>query len=302
MIRMKGYVAGIKRSAIHDGAGLRTTVFLKGCPLRCVWCHNPETYEFKPQVGFYKAKCIGCGSCAQTCSQKAITMVDGLPVTNRALCNGCMACTEYCPGDAREGYGVSWELDALLEKVLQDQTFFKHSGGGVTISGGECLAQPEFTTALAKALYERNISVDIDTCGYVKQDIVKNIAPYVDTFLYDLKAIDPAVHEKCTGRDNKMILENLRYLCENGYRVEIRYPYVPGWNDKECDAIGAFLKDLPITKIKVLGYHNFADGKYDALDMVNTLPDVKVVAQDLEEPVAILKSYGLNAVNGMLND
>lgn len=300
---MKGIVAGIKRSAVHDGAGLRTTVFLKGCPLRCVWCHNPETYEFKPQIGFYKAKCMSCGSCVTACPKGAVTMKEGFPVTDRNLCDGCMACAEYCPGDAREGYGKVWELEDLIEKVLQDKRFFKNSGGGVTVSGGECLAQPEFTIALANALYEQGISVDIDTCGSVKQDIFKRIAPYVDTFLYDIKAIDAQVHEKCTGRDNGLILENLRYLCENGSRVEIRYPYVPGWNDTECDAIGQFLKDLPgITKIKVLGYHNFADGKYDALDMPNTLPDVQVVAADLEKPVAILKSYGLNAVNGMIDD
>lgn len=299
---MKGIVAGIKRSAVHDGAGLRTTVFLKGCPLRCVWCHNPETYEFKPQIGFYKSKCMRCGSCVSSCPKGAITMKDGYPVTDRALCDGCMKCTEYCPGDAREGYGKAWELEELIDKVLQDRSFFKNSGGGVTVSGGECLAQPEFTTGFAKALFEQGISVDIDTCGYVKQDVLKRIAPYVDTFLYDLKAIDPAVHKKCTGRDNGLILDNLKFLCQNGSRVEIRYPYVPGWNDGECDAIGRFLKDLPVTKTKVLGYHNFADGKYAALDMPNTLPDVKVVAKDLETPVAILRSYGLNAVNGMVDD
>ena len=299
---MQGIVAGIKRSAVHDGAGLRTTVFLKGCPLRCVWCHNPETYEFKPQIGFYKAKCIGCGSCVTACPKKAVTMVNGLPVTDTALCDGCMKCTEYCPGDAREGYGKTWELDELVEKVLQDRSFFENSGGGVTISGGECLAQPEFTIELAKKLFEQGISVDIDTCGYVKQNIFERIAPYVDTFLYDVKAIDSEVHKKCTGRDNGLILDNLKYLCQIGSKVEIRYPYVPGWNDTECDAIGKFLKDLPILKIKVLGYHNFADGKYEALNMPNTLPDVKVLTADLEAPVEILKSYGLNAVNGMISD
>ena len=164
------------------------------------------------------------------------------------------------------------------------------------------MAQPEFTIELAKKLFEQGISVDIDTCGYVKQNIFERIAPYVDTFLYDVKAIDSEVHKKCTGRDNGLILDNLKYLCQIGSKVEIRYPYVPGWNDTECDAIGKFLKDLPILKIKVLGYHNFADGKYEALNMPNTLPDVKVLTADLEAPVEILKSYGLNAVNGMISD
>ena len=300
---MEGIIAGIKRSAVHDGNGLRTTVFFKGCPLKCVWCHNPEGIGFKPEVGFYKEKCIGCGSCAASCKKGAITIKNGKPVTDRTLCDGCMDCTEYCPGDAREAYGIRWQLDALVKKLLQDKVFYQNSNGGVTISGGECLAQPEFAVALAKALYEEGISVDIDTCGAVKQDIFRKIAPYTDTFLYDIKAVDSQVHKRCTGRDNVQILENLRFLCQNGYKVEIRYPYVPGWNDGECDAIGSFLAKLPgITKVKVLGYHNFADGKYDALDLPNTLPDVKVLAQDLEQPVSILRSYGLNAINGMLDD
>lgn len=300
---MEGIVAGIKRSAVHDGAGLRTTVFLKGCPLKCVWCHNPESISFRPEVGFYKQKCMGCGTCADMCNRRAIAMKNGLPVTDRELCAGCMDCTIYCPGDAREAYGKRWELNDLVEKLLEDRCFFENSKGGVTVSGGECLAQPEFTVALAKELYERGISVDIDTCGYVKKQIFRDIAPYTDTFLYDIKAIDPEVHKRCTGRDNALILNNLRYLCESGSRVEIRYPYVPGYNDGECEAIGVFLEGLPgITKVKVLGYHNFADGKYDALDMENTLPDVTVLAPDLERPVAILRAHGLNAVNGMLED
>lgn len=300
---MEGLIAGIKRSAVHDGDGLRTTVFFKGCPLKCIWCHNPEGIGFAPEVGFYKDKCMGCGSCVSFCKKGAISMVNGLPVTDRGLCDGCMDCITYCPGDAREGYGQRWTLDRLVEKLMQDQFFYKHSHGGVTLSGGECLAQPEFVVALAKRLFENGISVDIDTCGCVRQDTLRQIAPYTDTFLYDVKAIDPAVHKRCTGVENGLILKNLRFLCESGCRVEIRYPYVPGYNDGECDAIGRFLKDLPaITKIKVLGYHNFADGKYDALNLPNTLPDVKVLAQDLEKPVAILRSYGLNAVNGMLDD
>lgn len=300
---MRGIIAGIKRNAVHDGEGLRTTVFFKGCPLKCVWCHNPEGIAFRPEIGFYKNKCIGCGSCVNSCPKHAIHMKNNLPVTDRTLCNGCMLCTEYCPGDAREGYGKPWALEDLVEKLLQDRHFYKHSHGGVTISGGECLAQPEFAVALAKALYEEGISVDLDTCGFVNLGNLQMIAPYTDTFLYDIKAIDPVVHKRCTGQDNALILDNLRYLCRNGSGVEVRYPYVLGWNDGECDAIGQFLSKLPgITKVKVLGYHNFADGKYDALSISNTLPDVNVLPQDVEKPVSILRSYGLNAVNGMLED
>ena len=200
-------------------------------------------------------------------------------------------------------YGKEYEAEELVALISRDKPFFDRSGGGVTLSGGECLSQANFAIEVARLLHARGISVDIDTCGCVRREILAQVAPYTDTFLYDIKAIDPAVHKHCTGRDNKLILDNLSWLCQEGHRVEIRYPYVPGWNDGECEAIGSFLKQLPgITKIKVLGYHNFADGKYDALDLPNTLPDVTVLAEDVDIPVAILQKHGLPAINGMRCD
>lgn len=295
---MEGIITAIKRNAIHDGDGLRTTVFFKGCPLRCIWCHNPETYSFRSQVGFYAHKCIGCGYCQTACPSGSIRMVSCKPVTEK--CTGCLACTAVCPADARVGYGTAWQLQPLIHKLTEDKPFFDNSGGGVTLSGGECLAQPEFAVTLAKALHENGIRVNIDTCGCVKQEIFKQIIPYTDTFLYDIKAVDPQVHLRCTGRDNALILSNLRYLSACGCRIEIRYPYVPGYNDGECDKIGAFLSTLSgITKVKVLAYHNLAGSKYEALGIPNTLPDVTVLAHDLDKPVRILKAYGLSAVNGM---
>lgn len=300
---MEGIICALKRAAVHDGDGLRTTVFFKGCPLKCLWCHNPEGIRFRREIGFFSDTCIGCGECIRSCPQKAISMVEGRPVTDRTLCDGCGQCADYCPGTARVLYGQRWTLEKLTAKLLQDRRFYELSGGGVTLSGGECLAQPEFVIALAKYLSQEGISVDIDTCGFVHRDVLERIAPYTDTFLYDIKAIDPVVHKACTGQENGLILDNLRWLCENGWKVEIRYPYVPGWNDGQCDAIGAFLKGLPgITKVKVLGYHGYAGGKYTALDMPSTLPDVTVTAEDVEVPVGILRSYGLNAINGMLQD
>lgn len=300
---MEGLICALKRTAVHDGEGLRTTVFFKGCPLKCIWCHNPEGIGFQPEVGFFDATCIGCGECVRSCPSSAITMVDGKPVTNRTLCSGCGECAMYCPGSARVSYGQKWTVEALTKKLLQDQRFYELSHGGVTLSGGECLAQPEFAVALAKALFDEGIRVAVDTCGFVRWDVLERIAPYTDIFLYDIKAIDPEVHKRCTGQDNGRILSNLRRLCETGCRVEIRYPYVPGWNDGECHAIGVFLSSLPgITKVKVLGYHGYAGGKYAALELPCTLPDVTVAAEDVELPVAVLRSYGLNAVNGMVQD
>ena len=180
------------------------------------------------------------------------------------------------------------------------QRLFKNSGGGVTLSGGECLAQPEFAIALAKKLYENDISVYIDTCGFAKQEVFEKIIPYTDKFLYDVKAIDPDVHKKCTGQDNKIILENLRFLSDEDCKIEIRYPLVKGCNDTECTKIGEFLKNLKnITKVKVLQYHPFAGSRYNALGMPNTLPQTNTTYDDVENAVKILKSYQLNAVNGI---
>ena len=300
---MTGLISAIKRNEIHDGDGLRTTVFFKGCPLKCVWCHNPEGISFHSQFGFYAERCIGCGLCADRCSEGCITMADGKPVTDIDRCSGCLQCTQVCPTDARTPYGTRWEPEALAEKLMEDRLFFENSGGGVTLSGGECLSQGAFAIEVAKILWEKGISVDIDTCGFVRREVLDGIIPYTDTFLYDLKAIDSEVHRRCTGQDNSLILENLRYLCSRGCRVEIRYPYVPGYNGGECEKIGAFLAELPnITKVKVLGYHGYADGKYAALSMENTLPQVHVGVEDVEKAVVCLKRFGLPAVNGMVAD
>ena len=279
---MKGMISGIKRMEIHDGDGLRTTVFFKGCPLRCIWCHNPESLSFEKQVAFFKNKCVSCGICENKRNEKT---------------------AESCPVNAIEVYGREYELEELVEILLQDELFFKNSGGGITLSGGECLAQPDFAVALSKKLYDRGISVYIDTCGHVKPEALKKIIPYTDKFLYDIKAIDAMVHKKCTGKDNHLILDNLKLLCDEGCKIEIRYPLVKGYNDLECENIAKFLSCLRgITKVKVLKYHRFSASRYEAFGMINTLPDAKTTMQDVENAVIILKNYGLNAVNGMLDN
>lgn len=294
-----GLITNIKRMAIHDGEGLRTTVFFKGCPLRCLWCHNPDTLSFEQEIGFYDHKCIRCGSCTQTCTGGALEAGE----FRAEKCVRCFRCVESCPVGARELYGTLWDSEVLAAKVLEDRAFFENSGGGVTLSGGECLCQPEFAEELARIFWQEGLSVDIDTCGYVKFDVFKRLIPYTDEFLYDLKAIDPEVHKRCTGRDNGLILENLRKLDELGCRVEIRYPYVPGYNDGECEKIGAFLAERKhIKRIKVLGYHGYAKVKYEALGKENTLPDVTVTREDVREAVRKLSAFGLEAINGMDGD
>jgi pyruvate formate lyase activating enzyme len=278
---MMGLISGIKRMEIHDGDGLRTTVFFKGCPLRCLWCHNPESLSFEKQVAFFKEKCISCGTCKGEKSEKTAVL---------------------CPVDALWLYGKEYDLDRLIEEICIDEPFFRN-GGGVTLSGGECLAQPDFAVSLAKALREKGISVYIDTCGFVKREILERIIPYTDKFLYDVKAVDPDVHVKCTGRDNALILDNLRYLSESGCRIEVRYPLVKGYNDTECEAIAKVLKELRgIEKTKVLQYHSLSASRYEALGLDCTLPKTETTFEDVETAVRVLKSHGLNAVNGMIED
>jgi len=296
---IKGIVSGIKRMEIHDGDGIRTTVFLKGCPLKCIWCHNPESLSRKIQIAAFHQKCIACGSCNAVCPEGAVTLGE----VDWHRCAQCGLCAESCPAGAMVRYGEEWEPEALVKILAQDAPFFKSSGGGVTLSGGECLAQPEFAEALAKELVQKGISVYVDTCGFVNREALDRIIPYTERFLYDIKAIDPEVHEACTGQKNGIILENLRYLSARGCSIEIRYPLIKGYNDGECEKIGRFLQELSgICKIKVLQYHRFASSRYEALGMECTLPDTETTPEDVQSAVDILRRFGLNAVNGITDD
>ncbi len=247
---MTATIFEIKRFAVHDGDGIRTTVFFKGCPLRCVWCHNPEGLSAVPQTAYYEHKCIGCGEC----EKEGSTALD-------------------CLGEARILYGREIRIDELLPILIEDKDFYDNSGGGVTLSGGECLMQADFCAQLLKKLKENGIHTAVDTCGSVSKEALNKVIPYTDIFLYDLKAYDEKVHIKCTGRSNKIILENLLYLNSLGKYVEIRIPYVPEYNADQIKKIARFLMPLQnITKIRVLPYHNYAGSKYEALGLQNTLP------------------------------
>ncbi len=270
---IKGRISGIKRMEIHDGHGIRTTVFFKGCPLRCLWCHNPESLSFEKEIAFFEHKCIRCGLCHNE--------------RNEEVAKNCPTAALFC-------YGQEYTVSQLVEILIQDAPFFESSNGGVTLSGGECLAQPTFAVALAKALQEQGVSVYVDTCGFVKRESLQEILPFTDTFLYDMKAVDPLLHKQLTGQDNAMTLDNLRFLCEQGANIEVRYPLVMGYNDGECQKIGEFLKELPgITKVKVLRYHALAASRYTALDIANTLPNTRTTENDVIAAVRILQQYGL---------
>lgn len=294
---MTGRIFAIKRFAIHDGDGIRTAVFFKGCPLRCLWCHNPEGMAVVPQLAFYSHKCVGCGECL-SCPQKAVSVVDEKISIDLKKCTSCGECVEKCVFSARELFGKEIEACELAEQLCADQAFFESSGGGVTLSGGECLAQPKFSLELLRLLKEKGIHTAVDTCGCISREILDSVIPYTDTFLYDIKAIDPKVHKACTGRENEQILANFDYLCERGCHIEVRIPFVVGCNDGEIDRIGAFLAGKPVHKVTVLQYHDMARSKFAALSMDDTMPENLTDREAVAGAVEKLKSFGLPAISG----
>ena len=270
---MKAGIFEVKRFAVHDGDGIRTTVFFKGCPLKCVWCHNPEGIDFKPQLAYYENKCIGCGKCVQVCPANAHGMNQG-HLFEREKCLACGKCADVCLGNALTFYGKELSVDELLPMLLEDKDFYDNSDGGITLSGGECLLQADFCRELLKQLKSYGINTAVDTCGYVSKESFDKVIPYTDTFLYDIKAIDEETHIKCTGHSNKLILDNLTYIDSCNKNIEIRIPYVPGFNDGEIEKISEFLNDMKnVRRVRVLPYHNYAGSKYLALGIDNYLPE-----------------------------
>lgn len=288
---MKAKIFDIKRFAVHDGDGIRTTVFFKGCPLKCVWCHNPEGIGFGERLAFYANKCISCGDCVKVCPQNAHSIKNGVHTFDREKCISCGKCESVCLKDALTLYGKETTVDELMPILLADKSFYESSGGGVTLSGGECLSQADFCCELLQRLKAEGINTAVDTCGYVPQGAIDKVIPYTDIFLYDIKAIDEDVHIKCTGHSNKAILENLKYIDSCGKSIEVRIPFVPQFNDNQIEKIAEFLKGLKnINKVRVLPYHNYAGSKYAALDMPNTLPDALPEKLQLEKAEALFEN------------
>lgn len=298
---MKARVSDIKRFAVHDGDGIRTTVFLKGCSLRCIWCHNPEGISFQPQLAYYAERCLHCGVCAEVCPNRVHSFSQQGHAIDRNLCKGCGVCETECLGNVLKIYGYERTVDELLPVLLEDKDFFESSGGGVTISGGEPLLQALFVRELFERLKEHGICTAVDTCGCVPWSAFETVLPVTDMFLYDVKHINSDAHKRLTGAGNEQILDNLRRLSDCGKRIEIRMPLVPGCNDDDATlhGIGAFLGGLNIERMKLLPYHDLARGKYAALDLCDTLPHVDSPTDEaLAHAVEILTSHGVRAFSG----
>ena len=245
----------IQRNSYVDGPGIRTTVFFKGCNLRCAWCHNPESQSATPQMLFYKNKCEGCGKCKEKCPNAL------------EKCELCGKCTIYCPHDAREICGKEYTVDEVLREVLKDKSFYESSGGGVTFSGGECMLQIDFLTEILKACKENGIHTAVDTAGHLSYERFEQIIPYTDLFLYDVKCMDSDKHKQYTGVGNELILDNLKKLLAAGMPVWVRIPIVPTVNDteEELQKIKEYIFSFGSTeKIELLPYHAMGEHKYAA--------------------------------------
>ena len=292
-----GCVFNIERFAIRDGPGIRTTVFLKGCPLRCLWCANPESIRPVPQLYYIERLCTRCGRCVEACPNRATTAgAEGAIQIDRELCTGCGKCVEVCPNSAREIVGKLMSVDQVFEEVRKDTLFYQNSGGGVTASGGEPTQQPEFVSQLFRRCHLAAIHTCLDTCGLARPEVLRKVLEHTDLVLYDIKHMDPVRHEELTGVDNAVVLANARMVAALGKPMRIRVPLIPGHNDSEQNmrALAAFMAELKLTRVDLLPYHSLGRDKYNRLGIRYQLSELKPFEEEQVRKIkADLESYGL---------
>lgn len=297
-------VINIQKCSIHDGPGIRTTIFFKGCPLECRWCHNPESQSYKKDVLYNEERCSKCQVCINKCPNSAISKNNGDIHTNREKCTHCETCLDYCTNNAREIVGKEYEVKEIVKEVYKDILFYDESGGGVTLSGGEVMTQDiNYIENLLKQCKNKGINIVVDTCGYAKWDNYEKLLPYVDLFLYDIKLIDEDKHIAFTGKSNDLILDNLRKLSEHGANINIRIPVIEGVNSDidniEIKRIIELLKPLNIKNVNLLPYHDIGKHKYEKLDMVYDGDNLaRPTDEKLEEIKILFESNNFNTKIG----
>jgi pyruvate formate lyase activating enzyme len=313
-INAAGHIYDIQGYAVHDGPGIRTTVYTKGCPLRCLWCHSPESQRHEFELGYLPIKCIGAelcrDACVKACPEGAITRdeptkkLDGSGMIqkakiDRAKCTSCLRCAEACITKSLYLSGWDTTVDEVYDRVIKDRGFFKN-GGGITISGGEAMAQFDFTFNLAKRLKDGGVHICLDTTGYARTELFGEILPYIDLFLYDIKHMDSDAHRRLTGVPNELILQNARFLAERGAALQIRVPVIPKLTDKEanlrstaelCASLGGAVK-----LVQLLPYHKTGRMKYDRLGWRYKLTNVEPPDDGfMQKTLEVFQGYGLSA-------
>lgn len=296
--KRKGIIFNIQKYSVNDGPGIRTVVFFKGCPLRCQWCSNPESQSAKVQILHDHKKCIHCLHCTKICPQDAITEVSGRIQIDHNKCTGCLRCVSECPQYALSSEGEERDVQSILEVVLQDVPFYEESGGGITLSGGEVMAQPEFAQELLKAAKEEGLHTCIETTGFTAPEIFRKVIENVDFILMDMKHANPAKHKSGTGVTNQTIIENMKYAISAGKPVLPRIPVIPGFNDTLQDAqeISDLLSEIKAKSCQLLPFHQFGENKYELLGMEYAYKDKNAYHRDdLQDYIKVFTDRGIKA-------
>ena len=282
----KGLIFNIQKFSIHDGPGIRTTIFLKGCPLRCKWCANPESQSANVQILWDQKKCVHCLQCVKSCMHQAISCREGEIHIDEELCQGCLNCVSTCLQSALSNEGETKEIEEIVRIALQDKDFYEESGGGITISGGEGMSQPDFLKELFKELKKHNLHLAIETTGYIPKETFHELAPLFDLLLFDVKHYDTNRHFEGTGVHNEQIINNLKWAFHQGLEILPRIPVIPSFNDSIQDAAGlaSLLTEIGLKKVQLLPFHQFGERKYEMMHKEYAYKNVKALQkEDLTE-------------------